>query len=82
MDLINRLNDFMLNIGVEYAVCGGHAIDLFLGSKTRPHKDLDISVYWEDRDKIVQYILDAGWDIYEPCGCEHLHKINNHCRQL
>jgi len=77
MELINLLNEFMLNTGIDYAVCGGHAIDLFLGRKTRPHKDLDVSIYWEDRDKIVQYMLNESWDLYEPCGGGYLHKINN-----
>ena len=74
---MDRLNEYIRHIEIDYAVCGGSAIDLFVGQKTRPHKDLDVSVYWEDRDKIVQYMLDDGWDIYEPCGSEHLHKINN-----
>ena len=77
MDLLFRLNDYMLSIGLDYALCGGHAIDLFLGRKTRPHKDLDVVVYWEDRDTLVQYMLNQGWDIYEPCGAENLHKIND-----
>ena len=77
MNLVNHLNDFMLKMQIDYAICGGHAIDLFLGKKTRPHKDLDVVVYWEDRDKVVQYMLDEGWDIYEPCGTAYLHKITN-----
>ena len=77
MDLIKQLNTFMQNIGIDYAICGGHAIDLFLGRKTRPHKDLDVAVYWEDRDEIIGYMLNNNWDIYEPCGMEHLHKIND-----
>ena len=60
MELIMQLNAFMQNMGVDYAICGGHAIDLFLGEKTRPHKDLDVAVYWSDRDKIVQHMLNEG----------------------
>jgi len=82
MDLLNQLNNFMAKIEVDYAICGGHAIDLFLGNKTRPHKDLDVSVYWQDRDKIVQHMLNEGWSIYEPCGKPHLHKINNVADQM
>jgi len=77
MDLPKQLNDFMVSIGVDYAICGGYAIDLFIGVKTRPHKDLDVIVYWEDRDKIVQYMLDNGWGVYEPCKAPYLHKIND-----
>ena len=82
MDLILQLNKFMLNIGLDYALCGGHAIDLFLGRKTRPHKDLDVVTYWEDRDRIVHYMLNQGWDVFEPCGTEYLHKINNVSDQI
>ena len=79
MGLIDQLNDLMLDIGVNYAICGGFAIDLFLGCKTRAHKDLDVSVYWEDRDRIIKHMLDSGWDIYEPCGDSlgRLHKISS-----
>ncbi|MCL2426698.1 MAG: hypothetical protein FWD05_10230 [Oscillospiraceae bacterium] len=77
MNLIDQLNNFMANIGVDYIICGGHAIDLFLGRKTRPHKDLDVVIYWEDRDEIVQHMLNEGWDVYEPIGTLYLHKIND-----
>ena len=76
MDILNQLNDYMKTMRLDYAICGGGAIDLFVGHQTRPHKDLDVAVYWEDRDTIVQYMLDNAWDVYEPCGTEHLHKIN------
>ena len=75
MDLISKLNEFMNDIGIDYALCGGHSIDLFLGEKTRPHKDLDVVVFWEDRNVIVQFMLNHGWDVYEPCGDSLLHKI-------
>lgn len=75
MDLLNQLKRYVAGMGVDYAVCGGSAIDLFLGGKTRPHKDLDVSAYWDDRDTIVRYMLDQGWDVYEPCGGETLHRI-------
>jgi len=77
MNLIKQLNCFMVNTGLDYAICGGHAIDLFLGIKTRPHKDLDVVIYWEDRDKIIQHMLNEGWEVYEPCGTPYLHKINS-----
>ena len=75
MDIIRQLNDFIKHIGIDYAICGGHAIDLFIGKKTRPHKDLDVVIFKEDRNKIIQFMIDNGWDIYEPCGNEILHKI-------
>lgn len=67
---------------IQYAICGGSAIDIFVGYKTRPHKDLDVAVFYHDRDKIIQYMLNDHWTIYEPCGGELLHKINNIEEQL
>lgn len=77
MDLLFRLNDFLEKIGIDYAVCGGYGIDLFIGQKTRPHKDLDVTAFWEDRDTIIRFMIREGWDVYEPCGTEYLHKISN-----
>jgi hypothetical protein len=77
LNLIYQLNDYLRRIEVDYAICGGSAIDLFIGRKTRLHKDLDVAVFWEDRDKIVQYMLNDGRNLYEPCGSGYLHKINS-----
>lgn len=77
MELCNSLHAMMLEIGADYAVCGGYAIDLFLGRKTRPHKDLDVAVFWEDRDRIVQFMLQAGWLVFEPYGGRYLHRIRS-----
>ncbi|MCL2531705.1 MAG: hypothetical protein FWE40_06070 [Oscillospiraceae bacterium] len=82
MDLIEQLHVFMANIAMDYAICGGHAIDLFLGRKTRPHKDLDVAIFGEDRDNLVAHMLNDGWDVYEPCGTAYLHKINTVDGQL
>ena len=72
----------MATTDLDYAICGGHAIDLFLGNRTRPHKDLDAIIYWEDRDRIIQHMLNKGWEIYEPCGTSYLHKIKNTADQM
>ena len=53
-NLIVQLKALMQKTGLEYALCGGHAIDLFIGKKTRPHKDIDVVIFLEDRDKIIQ----------------------------
>ena len=76
--LLGSLRKLMREMGVEeYAVCGGHAIDLFLGNKTRPHKDLDVAVFWEDRDRIIRFMLHTGWWVFEPCGGRRLHRIRS-----
>ncbi len=75
MNLLINLSNYLREMQIDYAVCGGSAIDLFIGRKTRPHKDLDVAVFWDDRDKIVQHMLNEGWLVFEPCGREYLHKI-------
>ena len=66
--LLRKLNKLMLTSGVDYTVCGGHVIDLYLGYQSRPHKDLDVAVWWEELDRIIQTFFDMKWVIYEPCG--------------
>ena len=76
-ELLIELNDYLLNIGVDYAICGGHAIDLFVGAQTRPHKDLDVALYWDDRDRVIEYMLRLGWMVFEPVGSAYLYRIND-----
>lgn len=65
-NLYNKINDLMKPLQVEWAICGGDAIDLFVGKDTRLHKDIDIAVFWEDRKVIIQYFLNNEWQIFEP----------------
>lgn len=45
MDIIHQAHDLLKTQPFDYAICGGFAIDLFLGETTRPHGDLDMLVY-------------------------------------
>ena len=40
-DLIQMMKD----VSYEWMICGGRAIDFFVGKQTRLHKDLDIAVF-------------------------------------
>ena len=71
-----ELGNFINPLGIDYAICGGYAIDLFIGKKTRSHKDIDVAVYTKDRDKIIKFMLNNNWSVFEPCGTDFLHKIN------
>ena len=51
--------------GLPYAVCGGFAIDLYLGRKIRRHTDFDINIFEEDRKEILNFMLTQGWEIYD-----------------
>jgi len=65
---MNIINDFktFFKCNVQWAICDGISIDLFIGKQTRSHKDLDIVVFWEDRDQIIEYMLNNQWRVFEP----------------
>ncbi|MGZ9583700.1 nucleotidyltransferase domain-containing protein [Paenibacillus marinisediminis] len=66
--IISQARAFLEHASFDWAICGGGAIDLYIGQDTRSHKDIDIAVYWEDRGTIITYMLSAGWRVFEACG--------------
>lgn len=76
-NLILEANNLLKDGGFEYAFCGGQAIDLFLGYESRVHGDIDICVYWEERDKIIAYMQAKGFDVYEMLGGGKAHHITD-----
>ncbi|WP_274365886.1 nucleotidyltransferase domain-containing protein [Paenibacillus thermotolerans] len=76
--LILDARAFLADHGFDWYVCGGGAIDVFLGKQTRIHKDLDIAVFWEDRSSIIDFMLAAGgWRVFEACGGGIIHELYN-----
>jgi hypothetical protein len=53
----------LAGIKVPWWVAGGWAVDLFLGFKTRSHKDLDLGVL--RRDVANVQLLMSEWDVFE-----------------
>lgn len=39
--------------GIEWAICGGMAIDIFLGEETRKHYDLDLFVSGQIKERLL-----------------------------
>ena len=70
--IITECHRFLKNFEYTYAFCGGHALELFTGKINRTHSDVDITLFNEDRKSIIAYILDNGWNVYEP-----LHSANS-----
>ncbi|MDR2572659.1 MAG: hypothetical protein LBD23_20525 [Oscillospiraceae bacterium] len=62
--LITQAKDFFKTAGIDYAVCGGFAFDMFAGKELRPHGDFDIMVFKEDKQHVVNYMIDSGWTVY------------------
>lgn len=81
-NLIKQANKLLINGSFDYAICGGFAIELFLNKETRKHSDIDISVYWQDRDKIILYMQSLGFDVYEMCGGKIAHHITDIKHQI
>jgi len=66
IELISKCNDFLKDCGVTYVFCGGYALELFANKKIRTHSDIDISIFDEDREKFIDFLLQKGWNAYEP----------------
>ncbi len=75
--LIVECDNLLANQGFGYAFCGGHALDIHLGESIRPHGDIDISAYWEERNYIIEYMKSRDWVIYEPLGNGLVHLITD-----
>lgn len=75
--LVAEANALLKGQGFSYAVCGGFALDLFLGYETRTHGDIDILAFWEDRETIITYMQSKGYIVYEMLGGGKVHRIAN-----
>ncbi|WP_167954790.1 nucleotidyltransferase domain-containing protein [Anaerosporobacter faecicola] len=75
--LVQEVVELLEEQEFEYAVCGGQAIDLFLGYESRKHGDIDILAYWKDRNNIITYMNSRGFQVYEMLGGGYAHKITD-----
>lgn len=65
-DLLAKLNNFMSDICIGWCLCGGLSTDMYINKVTRPHKDIDISIFSEDIGILIDYIHGRNWDIKAP----------------
>lgn len=75
--LIKTAKDFLSNLQIRWAVCGGYALDLFLDRPIRVHSDIDICVFEKDRDTILRYMLKNNWRVFEFRGQGKLRPLND-----
>jgi hypothetical protein len=47
--------------GIAYWLFGGWAVDFYAGEVTRAHGDLDIAVWWDDRDRVAALLASRQW---------------------
>jgi uncharacterized protein (DUF952 family) len=53
--------EVMAGFAGSWWVAGGWALDLFLGHKTRPHADLELSILATDQEALFEHL--QGWDL-------------------
>ena len=59
---VARVGELMSTYGHTWALCGGWAVDAWLGRETREHADLDITVFQDDQRALFEH-LRGGWDL-------------------
>ncbi|HEX8117846.1 MAG TPA: hypothetical protein VF521_11290, partial [Pyrinomonadaceae bacterium] len=62
-DEVEKVGALLRDLGCEWYVCGGWALDLFLGRVTRSHKDVDIAVARRDQSEVRGYLRGRGWSL-------------------
>ncbi len=58
---VHKVGALLRDLRCAWFVCGGWAIDLFLGRVTRGHKDVDIAVARDDQFEARDYLRRRGW---------------------
>lgn len=53
----------MIGFDGIWGFCGGWAIDLALGCRTRAHKDVDVALLRRDQAAFFQHIIQKGWTL-------------------
>lgn len=59
-ELCSTFASLMKDFNKPWGIAGGWAIDLFIGSITRKHEDIEIAIFREDQCCIQKYL--AGWN--------------------
>lgn len=58
---VTRIAEVMATFHARWALCGGWAVDAWLGKQTRDHGDIDISVFEDDQRALFDHL--TGWDL-------------------
>jgi hypothetical protein len=56
-----EVSDLFEQAAIAYWLFGGWAVDFYVGSVTRAHDDLDMTVWLEDTSRIDQLLRQSGW---------------------
>lgn len=59
--VLAELHALLQRHGIAYWLFGGWAVDFHVGRVTRPHGDLDVAVWSDDRTHLVDLLARQGW---------------------
>lgn len=68
LDILRELNRIFTRIEGQFWLRGGWAIDFLLGEITRPHEDLDLVTWIDQREALEKSLLDAGYERFPVSG--------------
>ena len=58
---VRPIAELMSSFPAPWALCGGWAVDAWLGRETREHADIDLSVFIEHQREVYEHL--AGWQL-------------------
>ena len=67
---VQKIGSLLRELPCPWFVCGGWALDLFLGRVTRTHKDVDVAVARDDQFVVRDYLRRRGWALEKAVGGE------------
>ena len=59
----HRVAQHLTDLTIPWWICGGWAIDVFLGRMNRAHKDVDIAILRKDQLAAQAYLSARGWTL-------------------
>jgi len=62
--LILQAQEIFKDCDFNYSICGGFALDMFAGKQIRDHGDFDMCFFAEDRQRVLQFLIDRDWPIF------------------
>ncbi len=60
---LHKIKELFAEAPFPWFMCGGWAIDLYLGEVTREHKDVDVAIWRQDQLAMQHYLTKRGWTI-------------------
>ncbi len=62
-DAVLRLVGYLTSRSIDLWIGGGWGVDALVGSQSRDHQDLDVSIRAEDEPKVIQLLTEQGFAI-------------------